>query len=1099
MFNRGAVGEFFARARVAAMFALVVGGGSLLLRHDAVHQHPSAKLPANNPEGIRAAFGRLPLSFEPNQGQSDVRAKFLTRGNGYGLYLMPTEAVLFLPAPSQKGAQKGVNQASVGMSLEGANVSSVMTGTEPLPGHSNYFIGNDPSRWRRNIPQFARVVSHDVYPGIDLAFYGKQGQVEYDFDVAPGADPRQIEIAFKGAKDLRIADNGDLVLSVDGAELRFRAPQIYQTSGAGIQSVGGSFVLRDNRKAGFEVGSYDRSRTLVIDPVLVFSTYLGGSGNESCGVIVNGSQTSPIAHCPAVAVDSASRVYVAGVTRSPSSAGAFSGTTPTPIGPLASTNVFVARLNPSGTALDYVTYVGGSGVQYPAGVGVDGGFNVYVAGTTNSANFPTTSTAFQTAASGAGNNHVFLTKLDSSGSANLYTTYLSGSGVDTASGLAVDGLGDAYVMGTTSSPDFPITGGALQTSTRATNQFFFAKINAGLSATNSLAYSTYIGGSTPTNGIVTGGAVAVDSNFNVYLAGGTNFDDMPVVNAYKSTEQGGFDVWAARLTAPANNTQQYTPSYETYFGGTGDDIAYGIATDGVNTYITGSTTSPGLTAAVGTAPFQTCLDQPPPNPISCASSPSPSDAYIAKFGLPTTTGTTQGSVPLAYFSYLGGSATDVGLGIVADSLANARVVGWTNSSDFPSTVSLGSTGGPADAFVARIVTNGTTTSNTNSISKLGGGGADIGTSIAVDPSLNIYVAGDTSSSNFPTTAGGLQTGLSGTTDAFVSELGPSTSGLTFACAITGCPANNPVVTPSPAVNVGGLITFTYSIYNTGDPVSGVVFTDTLGPNTTFSSATSSSGTCGGVNGGTVVCNLGTVNSSIVSSTTSVPAAAATVTIVVAATTQVLPASGLQTNNSATLTLPSSSVPFTAQHAQGAAQINDFTVSATPAVTPTVITAGSQADYSVLVTPTGAGFPASVSLSCGSGLPAGATCVFTSGNPIPNLTNGPRSVPLAIQTTFRVTTPGSLYLPGGTTYALWLHVFGLPILGAGLVGAGLSRKRRILLGAFFAVLLGTALLQMGCGSSKPTSTTTGTPPGTYTVTINATAGATRTTTVTFTVQ
>jgi hypothetical protein len=1083
MVNRGRVGATFARGRAPVILALLVLGGGLLLRHDAVSRHASAdsSQTMSSPGQTPAAFGRLPMSFEPNQGQSDSRVKFLARGNGYGLYLMPTEAVLALPVRSQNG----LSQTAVEMTLQGANRNSDMAATEELPGHSNYFIGKDPSRWRRNIAQFARVVSREVYPGIDLAFYGKQGRLEYDFDVNPGADPGQIEIAFKGAKNLHIAGNGDLVLAVDGGELRFAAPQVYQKFATGIQSVSGSFVLRGKQSVGFEVGFYDRSRTLVIDPVFVFSTYLGGSGNESCGVIANATQAAPVAHCPAIAVDSASRAYVAGATTSSSSFPVPpAGTPPTLNG---GADVFLVRFNNAGTALEYTTYLGGSGTEYPAGIGVDSGFNVYVAGTTDSADFPTTASAFQIAASAAGK-HVFVSKFDSSGSANSYTTYLSGTGVDIASGLAVDSLGRAYVFGTTTSPDFPTTTGSLQSSPAALNQFFFSKVNPSLSGVNSLGYSTYIGGSSPANGTVTGGAVAVDSSFNVYLAGGTNFIDMPVVNAYQSTEQGGVDIWAGRLNAPANNTQQYAPSYETYVGGSGSDIGYGIATDGTNAFITGSTNSTGLANVIGTTPFQAALG-------------GGTDAFVAKLGLPATTGTTQGSVPLSYFSYLGGSANDVGLEITADSTQNARLTGWTQSGNFPNGNPLpGVAGGGTDAFFARIVTTGTTSATTSSTSILGGSGADIGTSIAVDPSLNTYVAGETSSSNFvPAGVSGLSpNALAGPTDAFVSKLGANTSGLTFTCTGTGCPSSNPTVTPSP-VNVGGQVTFKYSIYNTGDPVAGVVFTANIGPLTTFSSATASSGSCGGVSGGTVVCNLGTVNTS-----SSATAPAGTVTIVVTATNQVLQQS-LSIGNSGTLSVAGN--PFPPQTITGSAVVNDFTVGATPA--SATVTAGAQGDYVVKVTPTGAGFPAAVSLSCGSGLPSGASCVFTN-NPIPNLSNGPQSRSLAITTTFRVTTPASLYRPGGTRYALWLPVFGspifglsilgLPILGAGLIGAGISRKRRVLLGVFFAVLLAMTLLQLGCGSSKKnTSTTTGTPAGTYTVTVNATAGATRTTTVTLGVK
>jgi hypothetical protein len=775
---------------------------------------------------------------------------------------------------------------------------------------------------------------------------------------------------------------------------------------------------------------------------------------------------------------------------------------------MGTADVFVSRISLSSqggvttATLDHVTYIGGSGtsVQYPTGVGVDSGFHVYVAGTTNASDFPTTASAFQTTPVSAGN-HAFVTKIDPTGSANEYSTYLSGNGVDTAANMTIDSLGRVYVIGTTTSSNFPTTLGALQAAPAAANQFFFSKLDTSQNTVNSLQYSTYIGGSTPANGVVLGGAVSVDSTFSVYLAGGTNFTDMGspnpwIVNAFQASEQGGVDVWAAKLNAPANNTQQYTVAYATYLGGTGDDVAYGVANDGTNTYITGSTTSASLTAtAPATTPFQ-------------AGNAGGGDAFVAKFGVPPVTGTTQGTVPLDYFSFLGGSAADAGLAIMVDSstLSNARVVGFTDSSNFPTATPFqGSSGGGRDGFVARLNTTGTSTStNTSTSSFLGGGGTDVATSVALDADLNTYVAGETSSGNFPLAAplsgGG---SLSGGSDAFVTELGPNTSGLSMpqvspagAASPPGCNAANPTVSPSPA-GVGSDITFTYYIYNTGDPVSGVVFTDTLSANTTLKSVTGCQSTA---SNGALSCTLGTINSSLISTLSTPNSCGASssiqpathVAVVVTATVPATPLQGTSSiGNSATLNSPFG----TLASISGSVPLNDFKVSASlaPPSTSSTIPSGGQVNYSVKVTPTGAGFPASVTLACGSGLPSGSTCTFTN-NPIPNMSGGPQSRTLAISTTARVTTTGSL-LRRGPIFALLL-----PFLGVGLAGFGSSRKRHLLLGIFVALLLGTALLQIGCSSSSRTSTTTGTPAGSYTVTVNATSGtATRTTTVQFTVE
>jgi hypothetical protein len=643
-----------------------------------------------------------------------------------------------------------------------------------------------------------------------------------------------------------------------------------------------------------------------------------------------------------------------------------------------------------------------------------------------------------------------------------------------------------------------------------------------LTGSNSVPFSTFIGGSSPATGVVTGGSIAVDSTFNVYLAGGTNFTDMPVVNAFQGTEQGGLDVWVARLTAPANNTQQYTPNFETYFGGSGDDVAYGVSSDGTNTYVTGSTTSSNITIPAGTTALQATIG-------------GGTDAFIAKFGVPTaaTTGTTQGTVPLSYFTYLGGSATDAGLSIVADpttiSNGNAHVTGFTDSSNFPVTANplQGGFGGGRDAFVARILTSTVSgTTNTSSVSFLGGAATDIGTSIAEDTALNSYVSGETFSTNFPTAAAPgltpLQSAFSGTSDAFVSKVGPTVNGLlSFTCKPSvlvsgpGCPTTppaNPTVNPSP-VGVGNTITFVYSIYNQGDPVTGALFTDTVQGGVNSSTITSvTPGVSSGTTGAGVcsissdklsaVCNLGTINTSNTTSTTSgtttssSTAAATTVTVEVTAATPsstgIIPPKPPDVGNSATLSLPGSG--FTPQTASGTASVNDFGVTAAAVNPPAgVVSAGATAPYQVTVTPTGP-FPEAVSLACGSPLPAGTTCSFSSSS-IPNLNSGARSVTLDIATTVRVTTPAKLFGHGGAIYALWL-----PISGLALLGGTITRKRRVVLAIALVVLLSGVVVQTACSSSTSTSTTTGTPAGTYSIPVNATSSnATRSTVVQLVVQ
>ena len=1093
MVTGGRWGTVLERGRGILLCALLVTGGAILFRQDAAR--PSHTTSPAGPPVATSVLAKLPLAFEPNLGQSATPVRFLARSSGYALYLTSNEAVLALA--SRKSGSDRLGSSVVRMQFAGAASNVAPTAAESLPGRTNYILGNNPSRWLHNIPQFARVQYRDLYPGIGLDFYGNQGRLEYDFNVAPGADPKQIELKFEGADNLRIDAKGNLVLAAADREVQFEAPHVYQKTASGTQAVEGTFVLRSDHRVRFEIGNYDRSRTLVIDPVLTYSTYLGGSGVESCAAIAGAPF---VANCPAITVDSAARVYIAGATTSTAGWPTPATGSANSINPLGGADVFVARISNSGSTLtlDYLTFIGGSSTDYPTGIAVDTGFDVYIAGNTSSSDFPTVN-GLQSSATG---NHGFVAKLDPTGSANVYSTYIAGSGVDSVSGMTLDKQARVYVFGTTTSQDLQTTPGALQSTPRATNQFYFLKLDPAQNGPNSKLYLSYIGGSNPTNGVVLGGAIAVDTNLNVYLAGGTTFADMPTVNAYQGSLQGGTDVWVGRLLAPTNNTQQYTLSFETYLGAAGDnsqvDIAYGVATDATNTYVTGSTTSNAFTLPVGIAPFQ-------------SSNAGGTDAFVARFGVPTAVGTTLGAAPLNYFSYLGGSANDAGLAIVADSTQNARVTGFTQSSNFPNTNPLSSGSGGTDAFYARIVTNlGTGSTNTSSTSILGGSGADIGTSVALDVPLNSYVAGETTSPDFPVAPSAgqspiapVQGTLSGASDAFLSKIGPSTVGLGFACPTgTTCPNSTQAVSPSP-VGVGNSVAFTYPIFNTGDPVSGAVFTVNVNQlpnasaNSSITGVTSGGGSCS-ESGTTAVCNLGTVPTSSqtstttggVTTTTTAPALQVTVNVTATAppSSGPTPSQPPAIGNTATLTIPGTNFQQTASLS---AVVNDFGVQATP--NTFTVTNGGTATYQLVVTPSGP-IPSSISLGQCSGLPAGATCQF-GPNPIPNLNNGAMTSTLSITTTPRVTTPASLFR-NGPVYAFWF-----PVSGLALIGAGASRKRRLLMAILVVCVLGVVGLQAGCGSTSSSgSTTTGTPAGTYTVSMNATSGtATRTTSVTLIVK
>ena len=701
-----------------------------------------------------------------------------------------------------------------------------------------------------------------------------------------------------------------------------------------------------------------------------------------------------------------------------------------------------------------------------------------VAGTTSSGDFPTKGSIapFQ-ATPVSGGKHVFVSKLDPTGKILLYSTYLSGSGVDIASGLALDAGSNAYVTGTTTSTEqetgFPSTLGAIQTAPKATNQFFFTKVDPNTAGSGSVPYSTYIGGSNPSNGVTVGGGVAVDSTSNAYITGGTNFIDMPLLNAYQVTNKGGLDAFLTKINpAGVTGTQLL---YSTYLGGSGDDVGYAVAVDSApNAYVVGSTTSTDFNgAAIGTVALQ-------------GSNGGGTDAFLAKFGILCTLSTCTTPLPLDYFTYLGGSGADVANAVTIDNSQGAQIVGWTNSINFPIVGNpLQSTfgGGPSDAFFARVDTLATcspittpTCAVTSSSGFFGGTGADFGTGVALDQQGSTYLTGETSSATGFPLRSPFQGALSGQTDAFVAKIGPLLN-LTMPP-----PTAIPLV-----VGVGSQVSFAYTITNNGEFTNGVYFIDYLpASGSTFVSATSSPGTCGSPANQTVLCNLGTLNA----------AATATVTVILTPVAPTLPGGTVILGNSGSAFVGQAMLAT----ASTSVTVNDFTLVVAPATA--TVPAGVPATFTATITPSSnTGFPNSVSISCGSGLPVGATCLPGNNNPIPNLNSGPASSQLVINTTQRVTTTTDLRhgAPGIPFYAALLPVSGLALVGVG-IGRKRSRRRRLLMGVLLGGFFAFILFQAGCGSAATITTTTGTPAGTYPVTINAVSGsATRTTVVTLVVQ
>lgn len=1067
----------------------------------------------------------LPLIFEPNQGQgnldpTDSRAKFVAHGSRYSLFLGQQGAILGLASRANanhgSAADSDLRLEYLEMKLAGANQSANLSGTDTLPGKSNYFIGNDPAKWRRGIAQFARVRYEDVYPGINLVFYGNQGRLEYDFRVAPGADPTQAELEFNGAKQLALKD-GALVIRGDGDSVTLEAPRVYQLIAGKQQSVDGKFVLRGKNRAGFVIGEYDRSRELIIDPILNFSTYFGGSGDE---------------HATSVTVDGSFNIYLAGSTTSLNLP-----TTPGVVQPAihGAQNVYIAKITPPlgsiAAALDDVTYLGGSGTDSPVGIKVDGQGDPFVAGTTSSPDFPTTPTnAYQSVpeAGSAGTSHVFVSKLKFDFTQLNYSSYLSGNGTDVASGMAIDPAGDLYVTGTTTSSDSATTTVQFPASTlpealpyqsfpRAPIQFFVTKVNTNAPGTASVSYSTYFGGGTfeTASPIAVGGGIAVDTNQNVYFTGTTNFTysgcsgcgttDFPILNAYQAcldepptavivnppscsttasaTES---DAFVAKLNLNAPQGQQLV--WSTYLGGTQTDSSTGVALDSgaANVYVVGTTNSQTFVQLSTStfAAYQKCLNNLPQTTASTTActaqtDPAPSDAFVARLTNPTATTGTPVNIALNYFSYLGGQNDEAGAAITVDSNSGAMITGWTQSpftnvdGTFPVLPNPSSIqtnlNGPQDAFVARLNTGAVVGQTTVAswATFFGGSGTDAGTGIALDVNQNTYLAGETNSTDLqvakPLTQG---TSNSGGFDSFVTQLGTAMS-LSIQGALS-------LGTGQTYISAGNPATFTYTITNNGpDPANNIVITDNLSSSVTGVPLTNisgsvSTGSCSG--GGTTSTSLSCGPINLQSGST------ATVTITATPTADTNGASPeffnggtVQAIAPGNIVLAQTSVP---------AQMSDYDMSISPA-NLAVPEAGKTATYTVVLTPQPI-YQSAISLSC-SGLPSATACAFSSTSV--TLTSGPSTSTLNVVTTARPITPAaSMFVR--RYYAFWLVVPGIALLGMGRD----RRRRRIagilMLCAVFSMLL----LVPACSSSKTQTPVSGTPAGNYTITVTAASGS-----------
>ncbi len=715
--------------------ALIAGLATSLLQAAPVADHSAAsRLDASGqqtPEArVGAEYAALPLRFEPNMGQTDPSVRFLARVNGYTLFLTASESVMVFAQPSGAAAPSATrvsedaaglastpgdsSTAVVRMRYVGANTQAKVHGVDPLPGTSNYLIGNDRAGWQTDIQSFAKVQYSDIYPGIDLVYYGRGRSVEYDFVLRPGADPAAIRLKFKGPEQLTVNAAGELLLKIPSGELRQPAAVMYQEGPNGPVLVAGNYVVHGD-EVGFAVADYDRSRPLIIDPVIVYSTYLGGSGFDQANAIhvgatgdayvtgVTASTNFPIEGVPAsafgggqdvfvtkfslagstltystyiggigndigndIVVSGAGTAYVTGSTTSIN----YPVVTPTIAAQIGGTDAFLTKLTSAGNDIVYSTFWGSTGFEEGTAVAVDPADNAYISGNTSAPDFPT-QTPFQAAL--AGGMDAFMTKFSVAGNSIVYSTYLGGAGDDRATGMTVADDAAVFVIGSTTSANFPTTSTSFQPALAGNRDAFLTHFSL---AGNALLYSSFLGGSGDDEAF----GIAIDAPMNAYLTGRTNSADFPTLGPAQSLFAGGaYDAFVTRISPSGNSVV-----YSTYLGGAGDDQGRAIAINGaLNTFVTGSTTSANFPTR---SAFQANLS-------------GPTDAFVTKL-FPT-------GASIDYSTYLGGSGIDEGRGIGIDLVGSAYVTGFTESTNFPTLDPFQAAfGAVRDAFVTKLVEAG---------------------------------------------------------------------------------------------------------------------------------------------------------------------------------------------------------------------------------------------------------------------------------------------------------------------------------------------------------------------------------------------------------
>lgn len=721
---------------------------------------------------VSEGLGSMALSFEENRGQTDAEVRYLARSPYYTLFLTDKEAVFRFRKENGGKIARDVLR----MQFNNAERSPAVEGIGKLEATSSYFIGSDESNWQRGLKNFGRVNYRGIYEGIDAVFYGAQKALEYDFIVAPNIDPSVISLSFAGARDVSIDTDGSLVLKIKNETVRFGAPVSYQDTENGRQPVASRYVLEGAGKIGFKIGEYDKSKTLVIDPKLIFSTYVGGNVEfidivEGTGDSVNG-----------IDADAAGSVYITGNTDSsdfPVSANAYQpemelrGDDACLIGgPLPCGDAYVTKINSTGNAILYSTYLGGHNSDAGFGIAVDGAGRAYVAGGTDPFNagnfcinpylFPTKNPYQNKPCYGQRrDSDGFFTVLTAGGDDLVYSTYFGGGDEDQANAIAIDSAGNAYIAGETTSRNLPMKNefqADLANDHDTINDAFIAKFNPAESGNDSLLYASYLGGS----GDDIARGIAVDNAGNAYVAGSTSSINLATKASGGAPLKGAFgggalDGFVARVNPGSSGSASLV--YLSYFGGSGIDVANAIAVEPVTqrAHITGRSDN-----ATG-FPILNAFDV----------GVTATDAFVAKLN-------PQGTA-LFYSTFLGSTSFDEGRGITLDEANNVYLTGKTLSANFPHINAFQNVNaGGGDAFVTKLnAVNSPATPRILFSSFLGGtggggNGRDEGNGIALDGKGNVYIGGLTTSPTFPTTPGALKTSapgiVAGNSDGFVAKV-----------------------------------------------------------------------------------------------------------------------------------------------------------------------------------------------------------------------------------------------------------------------------------------------------------------------------------------